>query len=79
MLFSDCSQHGLGKDHTPGNRVLPSISEHVSSFIIRSLGGGLTTTTTLEKPRVANEPRDQIIVNTLYSETPEFQMPGVLP
>ena len=40
--------------------------------------GGLTTTTTLEKPRVANEPRDQIIVNTLYSETPEFQMPEVL-
>ena len=41
------------------------------------LGGGLTTTTTLEKSRVANEPRDQILVGALYFQTPKLRIPEI--
>ena len=41
------------------------------------LGGSLTTTTTHEKSRVANEPRDQIMVVALYSQTPKLRIPGI--
>ena len=42
------------------------------------IGGGLTTTTTtLEKPRVANEPRDQIMVVALYFQTLKLRIPEI--